>query len=486
MSNKAGQLVIALKCGMDSDHDIIKQSIEDADAFAESFLSSTKLEKSDLFGVIGTNDTFFRCDEVWNNLDAVVGFLRQNGVEITGSDFCNTPVLNEKTALDFAAEKRVLDKLFTPTIWKGHLAEMEKAWFAIERNKRDFSAFKGLRREIADAGGEAVREDEFDRVNITIANLRRAVSDGEYKELNQKLESGGDHLRASDVLVPDEYGDHALDNLTAWNNFDKLLDELDKNDERLEVHHFLHNHHGRKSPLTEALSIEMGHKIFSVRMWRGRPQEMMALYEHVPVGERAKVPINKVLAELEDDLLSGVVKIKQGMKKGELTAALNYVAHDGAQVRGLSLKTVWENIEQVRGFLREGNESLSLEDLRITSGRHEESALLAAARFGKFDQVMDMLQESGEELALADLTARAAGEKNILEILTENQQLDTIVRPELWAHRTKDFHHLWTVLPNSGREQLDYNDLVSRMNVIALRHRFAGSQGTDTTINPEP
>ena len=354
---------------------------------------------------------------------------------------------------------------------------MEKAWFIVPRGKRETAMFRQLRSAIAAAGGQELREDVLERMGVNVFNLRSAVKGGDYKEISKKFAAGGDHMRADDVFLPDSYGDHMLDTREAWDNFEKLVTELDSHGERLEMRHFLQKNHECKSALEEALIVNQARKIFTAKVWRGRMPEMLALYEHIPMEKRKDVPLDDVLKELEEDIFGSKIDIAPGLAKGALTALMNDAAQPDtaglSAVRGIGLKKIWENISDVRRLLRDAGEALTIDDLRLTSGHQAESAMLTAARHGKFAEVIAMLGERNDEFAVEDLAARGKAGKSIIEILAEKKQLDLVCRAEFWAHRPQDFQKLWKAVPEKSRDQINYQDLLSRMNLISLRARFS-------------
>lgn len=485
--SRAGELVIALMCGLDRDHAIIRKALAEPAELAAGLLHGVKITKEDLLDGGGVGETFFAQSGIWPNLDKIVRLIRESGSEISGTDLCQKVVLNGKTALDYAIDKDALKEIFSPEIWKGDLPAMEKAWFLVPRGKRETSVFRQLRSAIATAAGRELREDALDRMGLSIFSLRSAVKDGNFKDVSKKFSDHGDHLRADDILMPDVYGDHMLDTRESWNNFEKLADALAANGERLEIRHFLHHHKDCKSPLEEALLVNQAKKIFSAGIWHGRMREMLELYEHVPVDRRKDVPLDEVLKELEEGIFSSRINIGPGLKKGDLTAIMNDAAHgDDAglpAMRGLGLKKVWEGMADIRKILHKAGEAIVLDDLRLVSGSQKQSALITAAQCGRFDQVMDIVRECGAELGVDDLCSRVQGGRSVLDILAGQKQLDLVVRAELWAHRPQDFKKLWAAIPEKGKDQLNYQDLISRMNLIELHRRFSAPA---TPLPPAP
>lgn len=472
--SKAGQLAIALMCGMKNDSAIVRDLLADPAETASSMLKGVSVTQEDLFTTVA-GETFFQHKEFWPVLPDIVRAIRDGGGAIGAEDFAGKAVSNNKTPLDFAVEKDTLKHLFCPEIWKGKTGEMEKAWFSVPRQSRDPQLFRDLRRAVAAASGEETRQDVLDRMGIAVTAIRRAVQDGNARDLNKKLAAEGDQLRIEDILMPDNDGDHALDTRSAWTQFNALFEVIEANGEKFESRHFLHKHKGKKSPLEEALGYGEAAKIFSPRVWRGRPREMMELFSHVPVEKRAGLGIEGVLKEIEENLCAEKIDIGGGLCKGRLTETMNTAANgtDAAPIRGICLKKVWDNIGDVRALLDARGESLTLADLRLTSGHNQATALAAAAAHGAFSAVMEILDKNGEDLEVSDLTAKDKAGASLLSILITRNELDRAVKPELWAHRPADFKKLWSEMPDRAKDKIDYQDFVSRMNLISLRRKFA-------------
>jgi hypothetical protein len=458
---------------MDHNHPIVKNLMSDMKEIVPDLIKGPKIESADLFDAIGGRHSFFEHADIWEHLGEIITAIKKNGGKIDGKDFTKV-VINTKSPLDFAIEKGTESRIFTPEIWEGQQAEMERAWFRVPRDKRDADFFMQLRRDIAAAEGRELREDVLDSMGISVQMVRNAIRDGEYESLQKKLAKHNDYLRACDVILLDTYGDHTLDSSASWRNFGKLQAELAAHGEFMTVDDFLMKHHDRKSPLEWALSESALKQIFTVQMWRDRLSDMMTLLEHVPSDRRGSLNIDEVVREIQEESYGKRIPFGPELRKGMLTNVMNDAAGTETPIRGLGLKKTWDLIAMVRDTLKKNGEAITLEDLRLTSGNRNETVMAAAARFGRFDAVLDILTERGETLSVADLCRKSKNEESILDLLVRQKKLGTILKPELWVDRREEFKVLWSELPDQAQEDIGYQDFISQMNFIALRRRFGG------------
>lgn len=64
------------------------------------------------------------------------------------------------------------------------------------------------------------------------------------------------------------------------------------------------------------------------------------------------------------------------------------------------------------------------------------------ARAGRFQEVLDIYQQQGQDMPFSLLTRCGEGDKNILQILDRYEELDVILKPSLWQNRMGDFSKL--------------------------------------------
>ncbi|HEY8191164.1 MAG TPA: hypothetical protein VIG74_01975, partial [Alphaproteobacteria bacterium] len=426
--SKAGQLTIAFICGMDRDHPIVKNLMSDTQEIGRELFAGVKITKKDLFDTIGARHSFLEYAETWEHLDEIIKTIRAGGESFKGQDFTDV-VMNGKSALDFAREKDATKHIFCPEVWEGQGAEMERVWFRIPKDKRDEASFLALRRAIANAEGRELREDAFERMGLNLGMLRGACSSGNFDTVRERLAAHDDHLRASDVFMLDSYGDHILDSSSAINNFDKVYNELMRHGEKLEVTDFLFKHHDRKSILEFATSNDALGKIFSAKVWQGRPQEMLALLACVPADNRKGIPVNELLREIEEETYNSKIVIGPELNKGMLTSVMNDAAKGEMPVRGLGLRKAWEAMPAILRILENNGEQITAEDLRLPSGERGETIMAAAARFGKFDMILDIMAAQNETLSVEELCAKPKDGQSILDSLVKQKKMALIMQP---------------------------------------------------------
>jgi hypothetical protein len=473
--NKAKQLALGTLFGLPPGHSIMRDLLADPDVVALAEVA--EISREDFFAAEANGRSFFDYSEIWEKMDDVVARLREKGVDIRGSDFTNA-VSGSKTPLSMAFDQDNLARFFTPVIWKGQLEAMQDAWYSLEswtpkKNKCDFIK---IQEEVAASEGRVFREAQLKRMGIDCSDIRSAVNSGNYDTVRRKMAEHGDHFRKEDVFILDKSGDHTLDSTTGWKHFGELWDELAKNGERLEVGDFQFHRARRDSILKDAQECDGLHELFKPRLWYGRAKDVVKLYSQLTEESRRKVQIDGILDELANHDYGSRFDCGKITDRADLTRPVNEEDNAKADfhpIRPLALKTVWNNIACVQGALHSHGQSITLDDLRLTSGLRDESCLVHAARYGSFDKIMDIVRETGGKLTVEELTAKDKDGKNIIDYLVKNNQLSHLLQPRDWLGRGQDLAQLWPAIPEHARDKINFQQLIGGLNTLALRDRFA-------------
>lgn len=472
---KDKQLAIALFCGMDQDHPLVQDAVSGDDA-AESPADMSGIGKEDFFSAVGLNSSFFAHHEAWASIDMIIKHCHERGEDITGQDMVS-PIDGGKTAIGFALDLDKMGHAFRPEIWKGQMEEMEKAWFGMPKEKRDKCNYMDIKRLIANSSGMELREDILDEMGVSIFVLRSAVRTGDYENTREKFARHNDYLRADDILIPDAHGDHMLDNDEAWKNFEALCKELARHNERFEVRHFTLRHEGRRSFVEHALSARMAEKIFNADLWRGRTDDLLAVHRSLPEEKQRPLLVKKVLAELEHEEHETSFSAVGIKSEKDLQTVFNQSAcralGEGVAVRPLGLSVVWNNIGAIAKSLESKGEAITLSSLRLKTGYEGDTCLMRGARFGKFKDVLAILDKNGETLSVDDLICLNDKKESVLNILAARGETDLVLAPERWMDRMDDFYRLWEAAAKNSRSAVDFQDVLGRINMLSLRRKFA-------------
>lgn len=474
--NKAKQLALGILFDLPGDHPIIKDLLADPEIVALAEIAV--IDRNDFFSAQANGRSFFDYPEIWEHMDTAVTRLRSKGVDIRGRDFA-AKEWSDKSALSYAFDKSLLQKVFTPVIWDKQFDDMRNAWYGLGTTgtQKDKCDFIKVQEEVAASEGRVSRIAQLKKMGLDISDIRKAVSSGDYASVDKVLNSHGEHFGREDVFVLDNWGDHTLDNSSGWKHFVELWDELAKNGERLEVEDFLFHCADRKSLLKYVESDSDGLKaLFTPRLWTGRMDDAIRLYNLLPESARAKVSIDDVVNEIvERDYNARLEQGQVGSRKDIIEPINNADSNKPGfhPVRPLSLKSVWDRIAHVQGLLRQKDESITLDDLRQKSGVNEETCLVFAARYGAFDKVMDIVHASGERLSVDELTQKDKAGKSIVDYLLEHDQLAQILSPDDWLGRGPELARLWQALPEKGRDKMNFQQIIGNLNTISLRQRFS-------------
>lgn len=478
--NKAKTLLIGLMCKMRPEHDLVKNYMHDAEAHEQTLRGDVVLTKDDLFNPMPNGKVVFEYKEVWDNFSVITDWLARNGEALTVADLERTAT--GKTLLKFAEDKIALDKIFTPDIWKGRMKDMENTWYAIaqlERNKYDFLK---LRRAVAAADGQELREDQLLKMGTDADKVKAAVRSGgsTFSDLTRLLESKGDRLRKGDILLRDNSNETPLDAFAAWSNFDTWYAELEKNGEAFTVNDWLTQRATSKTPLALAVQHNALPKIFTPQHWANDPDGMMMLFEQVPADKRSAVDIQDVLNKIIETNFGAQLNVENLRTRYQLFAALPGPAMKDSEgklvaIQPLMLKKVWDNVSGLRERLQQTGADLSLGDLRRRVGLTNDTLIHVAVRSGRFDEILKLAREkNGDVLTIDDLTAKNRRDQTVLDEIVKQGQVKDLFSPDLWVGRVGEMIQAWSLVPADGRKDIDFPAIHSRTNMLSLRRAAGG------------
>jgi hypothetical protein len=473
--NKAKQLIIAVMCGFEPSHHMIKDAIDNR-FIGQKLLDTDRITKSDLFSDAQNGKNFFEFKETWENIDSLIDMLSHNNETITCDDL-QRPLVDNKSAVDLAASCGMLERAFSPKIWKGQMAQMEKLWFNLSSHQQRSCDFLDIRRQVARAEGHELREDALAKVDISVDSIRTAARRGDWDNLVEKMNKGGLQLTKEDLFLPDTSGDGIFDIMESWDQFEKIHEHLiNQSHESFDVSDFLYKRGDRKSPLEHAANYSKLDKIFNAKIWAGNPEGMLSLYNKLGDTDKEKVDVPQIMTELVETTYGDGVRIDETLSISELTRVMNMGSSSQSPVRPLGLKKVWDKIDDVRNHLRARSEKITLDELRLKSGFADESCLMVGVRNGRFKDIMCLLDESRETLSVDDLIAKNKAGKNVVTLLAEQDQLDQLINPQLWIGRGKDLLKVWDNVPHEARQSINFEDTIGQINRLSLREKFGGNK----------
>ena len=471
--NKAQIFLIGMICALKPEHDLVKGLHHDSDIIRAFSSSATPLTKLDLFSTAPNGKSIFEYQEIWDSFPKIIELLSAQGESITPQDIA-TPLENGKTLLRMAADRQCLQQLFVPHIWKGKAEQMENVWYGHPQSERNKYDFEKSRRALAHAEGRTTREEQLERMNLLPERVRTAIRMGNIDEIKATMEKYGDRFRKEDLWMRDHTNETVLDSFAAWSNVDIWMKELQKHNDMPTVEDWLTSRAGSKTPLAKAADHGSAYKIFKPEYWHKNPEDMLRLYEHVPLEKRGLIHINETLNYIMNVNFGDRVDLDTMTSCDRLFATL-----DGPALRGIGGKTIsvqpvmlekiWKNIGQVRAQLQSSGEDLQLADLRRRTGFVEDSLIHVAIRHGQLDALLDIAKTTGDHLGFDDLTAKNARGQCPLDDLMAQGRIKTILQPGLWVGRVNDLVRVWKILPEPARRDIHFESIHSQANRLSLR-----------------
>lgn len=476
--NKSKLLIIGMMLGFEKGHDIFEGLDWNSD-MASGLLEARTITKEDFFATTAKGKSFFEYKRAWENLRKVFDFVKKNGEQIGLADFKRV-IVNNKNAIELAIECKALDEIFIPEIWAGHSREMEDMWFSIDKWKRPSKNFDELRIGVARLEGRVIREDKLKSIGIPPQDMHTAVKNGNLADMKKKLDASGEHFTLDDVKICDADGDHGLHTSGGWGKFEELYAEWEKHGQVPDAAFFNFRRGTRASIIEAAFTANAEKKVFNAKVFAGRPEELLKLYQGLKEEHRKKVDVRAVLSEIIEKECADQLQIDLNLKLEHLTMPLYHL--DGGekgsiQITGLGLKKCWEQMDLVRDALSTRGEYLSLGHLRESAGLGGETGMFKAARYGHFDKVLEIAAQNGERLEVADLTAKNESGKSVLTVLAETDKVGLLLKPELWVRRVGDLAVLWENLPANVKTEKkpEFLAVQTRANQLSLRELGRGA-----------
>ncbi len=440
--------------------------------------ASRHVTKADILTPFDDGKFIMDTENAWKNFHKIEKLVRDNGEKFEVADFLKETGSNERTLLTSAEKNNGLEKLFSASMWKGRVEEMEHLWFFVSApDRKAFNKGRGIlpvKREIMMAEGKTPREDVLEKAGIDPTSMvSLLMNDGRMEDFQKKLSTTGNRLCKQDLFVVDNDGDTFMYSRQAWDKYDKVVDMLAKNGEKMEVQDFLFKRGWRQDILTRAAESHALDKVFNPDYWVGRPEEMVKLWSHVKPGwqvQLSRKDFSECLAEAEDKTWGPKLAATEGWaNKPSLMKPLLDDAGRQTPVIPLGLKSTWQGIDGLCATLKTQGAQLTLGDLRMTSGYLQTPVVVAAAQADCFDKVLSITEASGEKLTIDDFLLKSKNGKPLIQILGEKKQLKLAFSEKIWVGRIKEMQRLWQHVPPAMRSDIDFADVQSRVRVASVQ-----------------
>jgi hypothetical protein len=465
------------------------------DALAEQ---RNTLTKADFFAQDDDGKYLIDTPGFWRNFEKVLAIVSKSGDKFTMDDFRKPlgPTEDARTLLDSARQHDGLGKIFKPAVWEGRFDEMERLWYYVPTPSRrqlfqnDGKLDISFKRTLLNAEGRELPEDRLAKAGLTPHDVYQAFTqNGNYEDVTRRLAQAGDWMRKEYLLLPDKDGYTAFYEQGAWDRYNDLHKRMQSRGEQFEVSDFIRQMGYGPNMLTRAYERNALQHVFAAQHWVDRLPEMTGLWSKVlsgwKTGSFTVREFDKSYAEAESMTYGKLVDFTRFESKQELLRPLNPdAAASGAEkpVLPIGLKSFWDNIETVQQKLSNMNARLTLADLRQTSGELEDSCLISAVKFGRFNDVQDIARKAGDKVGVNDFLSKDRHGNTVLNLLAERGELNQVFHPDTWAGRLSEMKTLWTHVRVSDRAQVDFDQVEVAAQQATLRLQI--SDDFDFTLKP--
>lgn len=476
--SKADVLFIGLLCGLPPDHDFIKGTSGDPETVM-ALGRGVQLSKDDILYLVHEGRSIFEDDAIWKNFQKIENYLHRAGEPLQPQDLdCVLP--NYRSLIQVAAIHRATDKLFSASIWKNRMSEMEDKWHSLPPGDRKNFDFQEMRREVAKAEGRELREDQLERIGYSQGKLAFAIRSGRLREAIDYLSRNGDRLRKEDLFLRDNDNQTILDFYPAWDHFEQWYPELLRHNEGFTAEDFLRTRVESRGPLATLISHNMLHKVFKAEFWNKNPEEMLRVFSHVPEDKKSAVDIDNVLAEIIEMNFGKEFDVAMMCNPNDFLRPVPgpvLKGRNGQVVEVLPgmLKTFWESFNTIVSGMDWAGEPLKLSHLRHRSVLLDENFIQTGIRHGKLETILHLARENGEYITPEDFCHKNTKGQSALSETIRRRQTALLFAPDLWVGRARDMLALWNEVPQEAQKGIDINASLSQVNRLTLR-RAAGNR----------
>ncbi|MDY0009482.1 MAG: hypothetical protein RBS08_07230 [Bdellovibrionales bacterium] len=456
------------------------------------------LTKADFFAQDDEGKYLIDTPGFWRNFDKVLAIVNKSGDKFTMDDFRKPlgAADDARTLLDSARQHEGLGKIFKAEVWEGRFDEMERLWYYVPTPSRrqlfqnDGKLDSGLKRNLLQAEGREMPEDRLAKAGLTPHDVYQAFTErGNYEDVARRLSQAGDWMRKEYLLLPDKDGYTAFYEQGAWDRYNDLHKRMQGRGEQFEVADFIRQTGYGSNMLTRAYERNALQHVFAADHWVDRLPEMTSLWSKVlsgwKTGSFTVREFDKSYAEAESLTYGKLVDFNRFESKGALLRPLNpdaAAAGTEKPVLPIGLKSFWDNIDTVQQKVANMGARLTLADLRQNSGELEESCLISAVKFGRFNELQDIARKAGEKISLDDFLSKDRHGNPLLNILAERGELNQVFQPEIWAGRLGEMKTLWTQVRISDRTQVDFD----QVEVAAQQATLQQKVGDDFKFKLKP
>ncbi len=448
------------------------------------------ISKADFLDVDENGENFLASEKAWDNFHYIVDIVRENGDEFTADDFLKLEdnSFYKRPLIESMKSHQKMDKVFNAHVWKGRFEEMENLWYHIPPAKRkemtgdDSDAVPlDLKREVMGLDTDTVlREDELKNIGIDYRMISSMFDkSGAFDAFLQKLTDNKMKLQIEDILFVGSEGDTIFHNAAAWSSYEKVVDILQQNGEKIGIEELTFKRGRKPSILERAAQHGMLNKVFEPRFWNGRPNEMMQVWDTLlPAQKTLKYKkFDEIVTEVENMSYSSLVSLhaENVTKEALLSPIISNDNNDGekSNVTPLGLSDTWKHMDVLMEGLEKRDEVIDVETLRMKSGILESSILMIAADSGCFDKVLNIVRNDSDSLQVQDFLDKNKNNTSLLKILIDKKELNKVFSPEVWVGRSKEMKILWSNVPEKDKRQVDFEKVSRAVNQAGIRQMHA-------------
>lgn len=273
-----------------------------------------------------SGDTLFCYQGTWDKYDDLVKGMRAHGEKMEISDFLRQ-VGNVLNPLSRAAEKRSIDKIFTPAHWVDRLPEMLDLWSQVLPGwKTGSSTPKDFDRLYAEAEsltyGKLFDFNNIESKSVLLREINAPAGDvkpviplglkafwDNFVVVEQKLAKNSEKVTTSDLRRKSgQMGDSCMMSAVKFGHFSDVAGISKKSAEALTLDDYLaRDRHGNTmlNILAERNELPLA---FSPDLWVGRVGDMKTLWTHVRISDRQQLDIHQVEVAAEQSTLKQKAK----------------------------------------------------------------------------------------------------------------------------------------------------------------------------------
>ena len=270
-------------------------------------------------------------------------------------------------------------------------------------------------------------------------------------QLAEQFKTSEEQITKADFFISDRLGRPFLDHPKAWDNFEKIVEIVEKNGERFEVSDFLQSFQtsGRLSKNFLDLVVEHNafDKVFQAKLWMGRYKDMEELYYNIKPGPRGRNDGDEKLRQIKREIYAAEGK----RTREDILQDIEIHWTDIPRIFEYSQGGI-ERLKWIANALRRSGEKLVKEDVLMPNSNGD-TLFRSQHAWENFETIMTLLENGGQTFDVEDYLTKYGDRLSVLQRASQHGALKKVFDPQRWVGRVDQMMCLWEHLSDAPKSE---------------------------------